>query len=202
MKETRKTLKYMIAAVIVCVLFGAGGFLAGKTAASDKKADMSAVVIQNQVTAMSELGTMTYSYTELGKYETKNDFYGVTIPFTTNSFILTYEGKIKAGVDMSEAKVAVKDKNVTITLPKAKILSHEIDEDSIEIYDEKTSIFNPFTVKDYAEFYADQKEKVEKKALAKGLLTEAQKQAETVISGMLSELVEEGYKIRFDAMHS
>ena len=199
MKETRKTLKYMIAAVIVCVLFGAGGFLVGKTAASDKKADMSAVVIQNQVTAMSELGTMTYSYTELGKYETKNDFYGVTIPFTTNSFILTYEGKIKAGVDMSEAKVAVKDKNVTITLPKAKILSHEIDEDSIEIYDEKTSIFNPFTVKDYAEFYADQKEKVEKKALAKGLLTEAQKQAETVLFGMLSELVEEGYKIRFEA---
>ncbi len=202
MKETRKTLKYMIAAVIVCVLFGAGGFLVGKTAASDKKADMSAVVIQNQVTAMSELGTMTYSYTELGKYETKSDFYGVTIPFTTNSFILTYEGKIKAGVDMSEAKVAVKDKNVTITLPKAKILSHEIDEDSIEIYDEKTSIFNPFTVKDYTEFYADQKEKVEKKALAKGLLTEAQKQAETVLSGMLSELVEEGYKIRFDAMSS
>ena len=117
MKETRKTLKYMIAAVIVCVLFGAGGFLVGKTAASDKKADMSAVVIQYQVTAMSELGTMTYSYTELGKYETKSDFYGVTIPFTTNSFILTYEGKIKAGVDMSEAKVAVKDKNVTITLP-------------------------------------------------------------------------------------
>ena len=199
MKETRKMLKYMIAAVIVCVLFGAGSFLAGKTAASDKKADMSAVVIQNQVTAMSELGTMTYSYTELGKYETKNDFYGVTIPFTTNSFILTYEGKIKAGVDMSEAKVAVKHKNVTITLPKAKILSHEIDEDSIEIYDEKTSIFNPFTVKDYAEFYADQKEKVEKKALAKGLLTEAQKQAETVLFGMLSELVEEGYKIRFEA---
>ena len=57
-------------------------------------------------------------------------------------------------------------------------------------------------MKDYTEFYADQKEKVEKKALAKGLLTEAQKQAETVLSGMLSELVEEGYKIRFEAMSS
>ena len=43
---------------------------------------------------------------------------------------------------------------------------------------------------------------MEKKALAKGLLTEAQKQAETVLSGMLSELVEEGYKIRFEAMSS
>lgn len=188
----------MIVAVILCILIGGCGFLAGKTAAGDKKADMSAVVIQNQIIAMSELGTMNYSYTELGKYETKSDFYGVTIPFTTNSFILTYEGTIKAGVDMSEAKVAVKDKNVTITLPKAKILSHEIDENSIEIYDEKTSIFNPFTVKDYTEFYADQKEKVEKKALEKGLLTEAQEQAETVLSGMLSELVEAGYTIRFE----
>ena len=36
--------------------------------------------------------------------ESSNDFYGVKIPFTTKSFILTYDGTIKAGVDLEAAE--------------------------------------------------------------------------------------------------
>ena len=83
----------------------------------------------------------------MAQFESSNDFYGVKIPFTTKSFILTYDGTVKAGVDLDGAEVSVSGTTVTITLPEAEILSHEIDEDSMEVFDEKTSIFNPFTVR-------------------------------------------------------
>ena len=78
---------------------------------------------------------------------------------------------------------------VTVKLPGAEILSHEIDEDSVKIYDEKTSIFNPFTVQDYTSFYADQKKTVEEKAREKGLLTEAQAQAEHAVRQLLEPVL-------------
>ena len=54
---------------------------------------------------------------------------------------------------------------VTVRLPEAEILSHEMDEGSVEIFDEKASIFNPFTVEDFAAFQAEQKDAMEQKAL-------------------------------------
>ena len=197
-KETKTTalqLKYAVIAILLCVAVGLGGFLLGMHADSGRIQNFSTVVLQNELTAMQELGTMTYAYTELGKYETKNEFYGVTLPFTTSSFILTYEGEIKAGVDMAQAKVAREGQTIRVSLPAAQILSHEIDEKSVQLYDEKTSIFNPFTVKDYTAFYADQKAKVEEKALARGLLAEAEKQAAVVVKGFLTETAAVGYEI-------
>ena len=56
-------------------------------------------------------------------------------------------------MDLDGAEVSVSGTTVTITLPEAEILSHEIDEDSMEVFDEKTSIFNPFTVEDFTSSY-------------------------------------------------
>lgn len=187
--------KSIILALLLCVLIGIGGYFAGLRTGNGTHHEMSAVVLQNQITAMSELGTMTYAYTELGKYKTQNEFYGVKLPFTTSSFILTYDGGIKAGIDMSKAEVVVSGDKVKVSLPPAQILSHEIDEESVQLYDEKKSIFNPFTVKDYTKFYADQKKKVEEKALARGLLTEAEKQAEIMLKGLLTDVSADGYEI-------
>ena len=103
--------------------------------------------------------------------------------------ILTYDGIIRAGVDMSQVYLRINDRTVTVMMPAAEILSHEIDENSVKIFDETTSIFNPFTVKDYTELYADQKKSVEAKALTKGLLTEAGKQGETAVRQLLQPVI-------------
>ena len=58
---------------------------------------------------------------------------------------------------------------LTPNIPEAEILSHEIDEHSMEVFDEKTSIFNPFTVEDFTSFQSDQKAAMEEKALSRGL---------------------------------
>lgn len=195
MKSIRpvKTIKLLIVGILLGAVLLGGGWLLGRTSGggSQNQEELSAIVLQNQISSMSELAVVTYTYTELGQYESSKEFYGVKMPFTTNRFLLTFDGVIKAGIDMTEVKVDVDSdtKTVTVKLPGAEILSHEIDEDSVKIYDEKTSIFNPFTVQDYASFYADQKKTVEEKAREKGLLTEAQTQAEHAVRQLLEPVL-------------
>ena len=115
----------------------------------------------------------------------------MTIPFTTKRFIVAYEGSILAGVDLARAKVELGEERLTVTLPEAEILSHEIDEDSLEIFDETKNIFNPITLEDYTGFQSDQKGKMEEKAIAGGLLTQAGEQAKLVAEQVLGPIAEQ-----------
>ena len=185
-----KLTRLIVVIIVLCGLMIGAGYLAGKGSGNEKQ-ELSAVVVKNRITEIAELATVTYSYTELGQYESSKEFYGAKVPFTTNKFILTYDGVIKAGVDVSKAQIEEQGGTVTVRLPDAQVLSHEIDESSVKIFDEKTSIFNPFTVEDYTAFYADQKKSVEEKAIYKGLLTEARSQAVKAVTASLEPLVGE-----------
>lgn len=190
-----KTVKYLLLGVLLCAGVGFACFLLGQAAERNSRdnAQLDAVVVESRLALISELATASYQYTNMGQFSSSNDFYGVTIPFTTKSFILSYDGEIKAGVDLSQAEVEVLGDRVSVSLPAARVLSHEIDEDSIRIFDEKTSIFNPFTVEDFASFQADQKAEMERKALERGLLGQADLQAENSVRALLTPLLEGRY---------
>ena len=189
-----KTARYLWLGILLCALVGGACFLGGRwSAGRSENVQIDAVVLQNQLTEIRELATVTYAYTNMAQFESSNDFYGVKVPFTTKSFILTYDGTIKAGVDLDGAAVDVSGTAVTITLPEARILSHEIDEDSVEVFDEKTSIFNPFTVEDFTSFQADQKAAMEERALSRGLLEEARRKAVSSAEQLLSAALPDPY---------
>ena len=191
-----KTARYLWLGILLCVLVGGACFLGGRLSAGrSESTQIDAVVLQNQLTEIRELATVTYAYTNMAQFESSNDFYGVKVPFTTKSFILTYDGTIKAGVDLDGAAVDVSGTAVTITLPEARILSHGIDEDSVEVFDEKTSIFNPFTVEDFTSFQADQKAAMEERALSRGLLEEARRKAVSSVEQLLSAALPDPYTV-------
>lgn len=191
---TKRLLLSIIAVVLVGALyFFFGGWLTAR--GQESKTELSAVTVSNQLRQADELVTMSYYYTNMGQFKNSSEFYGVIIPFTTKSFILTYDGIIKAGVDLSAAKIECGEFAVTITLPHAKILSHTIDEESLKVFDEKTSIFNPFTVEDYNGFQRDQKAVMEEKALANGLLSRAEDQAKEAVAQLISPMLDENVKL-------
>lgn len=201
MPETKlhplKTARTLVLGAALCAAVGLGCFLAGRAAADagSQPPRVDAVVLQARLTEISQLAVVDYRYTTMAQFENASDFYGVRIPFTTKRFILTYDGEIKAGVDLERAQVEVGENAVTVYLPEAEILSHEIDADSVEIFDEKSSIFNPFTVEDFAAFQAEQKDAMEQKALGSGLLREAQVKADANIRLLLAAALPEGYTL-------
>ncbi|MDD3347725.1 DUF4230 domain-containing protein [Oscillibacter sp.] len=179
-----KTVKYLTFGMLLCLIVGVAGFLGGRWSSGGETA-LSAVVLENQLTEISELASLTYGYTNMAQFENSNDFYGMTLPFTTKRFLLTYDGTIKAGIDMSRVSVEVSGNKVRVRLPRAQILSHEIEEESVEIFDERASIFNPFTVEDFTAFQAEQKKVMEEKALDRGLLEQAGEKARGSIRMLL-----------------
>ena len=189
-----KFAQFIIILFVICGLLMGAGYLLGRVD-REQEPEISEVTLQEQIEAISELATVSYNYTDLGQYESSKEFYGTKLPFTTSKFILTYDGIIKAGINMEGVQVRIEGQQIIVVLPKATILSHEIDESSMKVFDEKTSLFNPFTVEDYAGFYADQKARVENKALDKGLLTEAQDQGEKTIRSLIEPLLEEGWTL-------
>lgn len=193
-----RTARYLWLGILLCALVGGACFLGGRwSAGRSETAKIDTVVLQNQLSEIRELATVTYAYTNMAQFESSNDFYGVKIPFTTKSFILTYDGTVKAGAPGPGRGGGVRPAapRVTITLPEAEILSHEIDEDSMEVFDEKTSIFNPFTVEDFTSFQSDQKAAMEEKALSRGLLAEARAKAVSSVEQLFAAALPDTYTV-------
>ena len=156
-------------------------------------------LISQQLVDVQELATVDYYYTNMGRYENQLNFYGWQVPFTTKRFIVSYDGVIKAGIDLSELRVSIQGTTITVHLPEARILSHEIPEDSIEIFDETHNIFNQISLSDYTGFAGDQREAMEQRAIEGGLLTRAQERARSAVTELLTLMPGmDGYTLKID----
>ena len=185
----RKRWKFRLWPIVLFLALMAGSFIMGAVLThQESEPVITADLLGQQLRDIQELSTVEYHYTNRGRFENQKDFYGWKVPFTTKSFIVAYDGVIKAGVDLSEMKIEVSGKTITVTMPEAKVLSHEMDEESLEVYDETHNIFNPIEIEDYTQFTADQKESIEARALDNGLLTSAAQRAENTVRGLIEAL--------------
>lgn len=156
-------------------------------------------LIANRITSVKKLITTEYHYTNMGSMENQNEFYGWKVPFTRKSFILSYDGVIYAGVDIDRSDIEVEGKEIVIDLPEAEVLSHEIKEESVTVFDEQTSVFNPIEIGDYISFSSDQKKVMEDKAIAGGLLNQAEENTREAIEEvlMMNPEIAKEYTIKF-----
>ena len=152
----------------------------------------SATVIQTgieaQINKIGELASVEYKYTNADLVKDSLKIKNWNVPFTTKRFIVRYTGIIKAGYETSKIKAKVGEGKIYITLPEAKILSHEIDEKSLEVLDESKNIFNPITIEDYNTFQIAQKKFTEEKAISDGLFNEAENNIKEMINLAISSV--------------
>lgn len=151
-------------------------------------------LISEQLNALRELVTTEYLYTNSGKYENQNQITiigkDINIPFTGKRFIVAYDGRIKAGIDIGQAQIDIDEdaRAITIALPKSEIISHETFEDTLVVLDETKNVFNPISIENYNEFVSEQKDSMEKKAIERGLLTNADAEAKRMVQSFLSQI--------------
>ena len=141
--------------------------------------------IQSKLENIDTLSSVKYMYTNIGRFEDRNEFKGITIPFSSKSFVISYDGVMSAGIEVDKIKVKNSNNKIIIDLPASKIISHEIKEETIEVFDETKNIFNQISVKDYSNFTTEEKKKMEKKAIDNGLLIEADKEAQKSIKDLI-----------------
>lgn len=206
-KRLKSKIVQAIILLLLILLIACGCFIGGVIFQNNQPQEeviptINSIQIVNDIQSIGELATIKYIYTDIGKFENSQQFKGYDIPLTTKSFILSWNGTIKAGVDTKEITINVNENNKTILvhISKAKILSHETDENSVEIFDENNNIFNPITLEDYNSFFAESKLEMEQRALDNGLLDEAIENAKNVISQILisDENIKNLYTINFE----
>lgn len=181
----KKIKKIIIIILLIGLALFAAFFYGKKQMKSEMEPEITSSLIYNKLVSAKELTTLKYHYTNMGHFENQNTFYGYKVPFTSKEFIVSYEGLINAGIDLNKMKVDVGDKSIEVRIPAAEILSHEIYEDSLKVYDERESIFNRIDIEDYNDFSKDQKSEIEKKAIKKGLLKEADEESKRAVEEIL-----------------
>lgn len=151
-------------------------------------------LISEQLNALRELVTTEYLYTNSGKYENQNQITiigkDINIPFTGKRFIVAYDGRIQAGIDIGQAQIDIDEdaRAITIALPKSEIISHETFEDTLVVLDETKNVFNPISIENYNKFVSAQKDSMEEKAIERGLLTNADAEAKRMVQSFLSQI--------------
>lgn len=183
----------IVSIIVIIVLIGGGGYLMykrfmGKLANENKHEVVNNVdVIKEKLENTAELNTGSYLCTDVITRADSKKFKDWEIPFTEKSFIVQYDGIVKAGIkDLTKAKVTQDGNTIIIKLPEVEITETEIDNDSFKKLDESNNIFNPISVEDLNDAQKDLKEKMYERAIEKGVLDIAKSNAETVISGMLA----------------
>lgn len=188
MLKIKRKVKIIIAVIILMIIIALVAFYLGTRYEGPIRigpANITSDVIEAKFSECSELVTETYNYTSMGTFQNNLMFKDWNIPLTSKTFIVSYNGIMKAGIDLSKVYVETVGYEIFISLPDAKILSHEIDEDSVQVLDEKTNLFNPIKVEDVTGFEAEQKDIAEERALADGLLDRASASAEDAIRDLL-----------------
>lgn len=147
---------------------------------------------------IGELSTQAACCTEVNVTEARQELFGLTIPFTQSKYVYSYDVEIKAGIDFGEIEWSVHNAVIEVKLPEVEIFSREIRTDSFKVYHEKESIFKHITLAENNEAMNRLKQTAEENAIANGLLENARKNAEAILTGFFGSEYDLGkYKIEF-----
>jgi len=141
-------------------------------------------LLNENVKSIGELAAFQYLYTDSAYSEDASYIKDFKLPLTTNSFVIQWDGVIKAGIDATKIKVDVDDnsKEIKLTVPRAQILSHDVDNSSFAVLNEKNNIFNPIDVGEVNELISVSKGVMEKRAVENGILENADAEIKSLLS--------------------
>ncbi|MDR2191328.1 MAG: DUF4230 domain-containing protein [Endomicrobium sp.] len=197
-------MKYLAMLIIVALILGCGVFIGAKVFSGkivDKEAQVNINATVKEVLPAAEYTSLLYQYSSVITHSEAAQLFSIPIPLTEKKAIYTIDGTIKMGFDCKDIKVDVSYNNIILHLPKIKILSHEIYPETFSLYDEKTSIFNKYTLTDANNIQKINKKEMELKARQnRGLYIQARKFAEEQISALLKSApgIKGKYEIVFE----
>ncbi|QOR47023.1 DUF4230 domain-containing protein [Trueperella pecoris] len=154
---------------------------------------ITATTIINHFDEIAELGVAQYNFGGVGKFSAANlQVLGWDVPFTGKSFLVTYEGEVKAGLhDVKDVEVRFNDadKQVALLVPEPQVLSATIDPGSIEQYDQSFNPMNQITVQDIADFLETETARNRQEAASAGLLDQAKERLEHLLTSQLEAML-------------
>ncbi len=141
---------------------------------------------------IGKLATEEYYFTEVVNYSSVKTLWNINLGFTNSNFLISYDGVVTAGIDLSNAKIDMREdtKRIYVLLPEAEVMSVEIDFNSFKVFSEKEGIGNPITLENYNDALKSIDETARQKALDKGILNRAYENAQMIVQRLIGSLVD------------
>ena len=169
---------------------------------------VTAAMLQEGLRDVGQLITQEYYFTEVISYSTMLSLdldlklfqINEPLPVTESSFLASFDGVVTAGVDFTRVSVDKdeEERTVTVKLPAPEIFHVDVDPDSFQLYDEKKGLGTRISVEDYNNALIQLENTAADKAVARGILENAEKNAQTVVRNfILSVLGGENYTVVF-----
>ena len=180
----------ILKSIVFLLIFGSIGF--GAYYLLNQPAQQPEVIthdIEATISDIGELATSEYRYTISQSAEKPKLSVGfVSIPLTGTRVLYSYQGVIKAGIQFGDITINVNDaqNTVYVELPEPEILSEEVFQDSLIVYDEAYSIFNTLTFEDMNLSVSNLKKTALDDAIKNGLIDSAYDNAVTIINSTIS----------------
>lgn len=181
--------------VVIAGLFAAGYVL--NALDNRKEGEVTTHLVGKYIAKAKELVSIHWHYRNASEYKDKDGLIR-----EGKKILVVYEGKVLIGVDLAESKIDVDNnsKRISLTLPKAKILAHEIYERTAKKYDVEQGFLTKGDV-DYWRFFKEfgpkNKRQIEREIERNEVMVEAEKSAVDTIISMLSvnEQIANDYEI-------
>lgn len=165
---------------------------------------MEVETIREEVKKISQYTAYEVNYTQIIQFSDQNEFQGIKIPLTGNSFIATIDGKMNIGIDgekiefqeNTDAESSIVQ--IELKVPHSKILDNYTIQESLEIYDEKNNIFNPVKVSDYNELLIEAENKEERKIQESDVLQKSDESVRYLLTSYFEALYGEGVEIKYE----
>ncbi len=166
MKKKKHFIAYILIILCLCGALFYGGMTFQK---NHNQSTITSSYVETQLKQSNDLITSDYQYSRIGKFDNSLELNGWTIPLTNKSFLLQYSGDIQYGIQLDSLNIQINKDTIIINTPDIKVLSHSIDESSIQVYDESNNLFNPIQISDYKKFAVSEKKKAIKEAKENGV---------------------------------
>jgi hypothetical protein len=193
--------------IIVALLLAVGYLLKGRQLGlpvpeSLTRSEISAHTVIKEALPIGEYASLAYHYTSVVKDINSKDLNGWTIPFTTRKYLFTYDGIMKLGIDGTKVRVEEVPGSlnvIRIILPPIQILSHEINDDSIEVFEQSQTIFNEIKIEEAFKVTADRKREMEEKVLSGSAVDDAKASLEQQFGSLLRGIpgIKDSYDLVF-----
>ena len=186
--EKIKLIRMLLILFALLVIIIVGLIIVLRIVSSTKKEpelNLTGSIINQQLANCSNLTTAELTYNGLIRFSEGD------IPLINkNSFSMIYTATAKAGIDVSKAETTITDTDIIILLPACEIQEINVDTDSLEFFDEHTSLFNPSEKTDVVTAMKYAREDVEAKADLNSLMERAKSQSELIINGLIKPVSE------------
>lgn len=163
---------------------------------------ITAEIIRDGLNDMGVLLTEEYYFTEVVSFSSVKKFLNtdIVLGFTESYYLASYDGNVAAGIDFTKITVEKDEESacITVHIPKAEIISVDVDPSSFVLYSEKVGFTNPLSVADFNNSLIELERNAGSKATEKGILIRANENARAIVENFIGSLVDTAeYTISF-----